>query len=221
MFNAERMLGQMLSGALGGAMGGGSGGGRRRGGSLLGGASKAQLGVGLLGIAMAAWEHYQQGQKPAAQSAANAASMPPAPLASMPPPPPPPPPGPEMTRAAPMMDVRQQQAALLIRTMIAAAAADGVIDSDERAGILERARTLGDEPDAVAFLEAEMRQPLGIAELAAQTPGSMRQDVYAAAILAIEVDSDHEHRWLADLASALKIEAADRSAIHQQLGLPG
>ena len=126
-----------------------------------------------------------------------------------------------MTRAAPMMDVRQQQAALLIRAMIAAAAADGEIDANERAGILDRARSLGDEPDALAFLEAEMRQPLGIAELTAQTPASMRQDVYTAAILAIEVDSEHEHRWLDDLASSLKIESADRAAIHQQLGLAG
>ena len=124
-----------------------------------------------------------------------------------------------MTRAAPMMDVRQQQAALLIRAMIAAAAADGEIDADERSGIVDLARALGDEPDAVAFLENEMRHPLRISELVAQTPGSLRQDGYAAAILAIEVDSEHEQRWLADLASALKLEPAERTAIHQQLGL--
>ncbi|MBD8526597.1 DUF533 domain-containing protein [Pseudomarimonas arenosa] len=215
MFNAERMLGQMLSGALGGAMGGGSR--RRRGGSMLSGAAKAQIGVGLLGVAMAAWEHYKQSDAPAARAEPGNAASTTAGIAAVPPPPPPP--MPEMTRAAPMMDVRQQQAALLIRAMVAAAAADGEIDADERAGIIDRARVLGDEPEALAFLEAEMRHPLRISELAAQAPSSLRQDVYAAAILAIEVDSEHEKRWLADLASALKIEQSERAAIHQQLGL--
>ena len=118
-----------------------------------------------------------------------------------------------------MMDMRQQQAALLIRSMIAAAAADGLIDADERAGILDRARALGDEPEALAFLESEMRQPLGIAELVAQTPGSLAGDVYAAALLAIEIDSEAERHWLADLADQLKLSADDRATIHQQLGM--
>ena len=65
MFDPERLLGQMIGGALGGAFGGR--GGRRnsafRTGDLAG---KAQLGIGLLGIAMAAWEHYQQPRAPAA-----------------------------------------------------------------------------------------------------------------------------------------------------------
>ncbi|MCI1728700.1 MAG: hypothetical protein LKM32_04635 [Chiayiivirga sp.] len=59
--------GQMLGGGLGDAFGGKRGKKRRGawGGGLSTGA-KAQLGVGLLGIAMAAWEHYSQKSAPAA-----------------------------------------------------------------------------------------------------------------------------------------------------------
>jgi hypothetical protein len=72
MFDPERLLKQMLSGALGGALGGERG--RKkyksRGGMSgalggLGSGGKAALGLGALGVAMAAWEHYK------GQSAAN------------------------------------------------------------------------------------------------------------------------------------------------------
>ena len=65
MFNAERLLGQLMGQALGGQLGGGR---KRRKQSFglpgLSGGGKAALGLGLLGVAMAAYEHYQQ--KPAA-----------------------------------------------------------------------------------------------------------------------------------------------------------
>src|SRR5690606_15392079 len=82
MLDPERLLGQMLSGALGGALGG-----KRRArqtslgggiGGLLGGggAARAQLGIGLLGIAVAAWEHYASQPKAAGPDGAPAAAAP-------------------------------------------------------------------------------------------------------------------------------------------------
>lgn len=235
MFDPERLLGQMVSGALGGAIGGKSA--RRRGkggmGGLLGGSGigKAQVGIGLLGVAMAAWEHYSSQQKagaaaPAAPPAASPVMAPPG--ASAPPPPPPPPAfvgaapaeASAATRAAPMLDMRRQQAVLLVRAMIAAAAADGLIDADERAGILERAGKLGDDPETLQFLRAELDAPVDIAELVAQTPRSLSSEVYAAALLAIELDTPQERAWMDDLAGRLGIEADARSDLHRQLGLP-
>ncbi|MCM2355081.1 MAG: hypothetical protein NDI68_00140, partial [Arenimonas sp.] len=85
MFNAERLLGQLMGQALGGQLGGHK---RKRGkssglGGMMGGMStgtKAQLGLGLLGVAMAAFEHYQN--KPGATPQPMAG-----PGAAMPPPP--------------------------------------------------------------------------------------------------------------------------------------
>lgn len=237
MFNPERLLGQMVSGALGGALGGrmdkrrerhrsgglsgGIGGGL---GGLLSGnvGGKAQLGLGLLGVAMAAFEHYSQSGKqaqPAAAAPAGAPLM--APPAMTPPPPPPPM---DMsasgaTRAAPMLDLRRQEAMLLVRTMIAAAAADGSIDGNERAGILERARALGDDPESLRFLEGELSHPVSVAELVAQTPRSMADEIYAAAALSIDIDTEHERQWLDSLAHGLSLSPQTRQALHQQIGL--
>lgn len=232
MFDPERLLGQMVSGALGGALGGKSAKRRSRGGmgNLLGGSGlgKAQVGIGLLGVAMAAWEHYSSQQKAPAQGGAQPAmaAPPPMPMAAATPPPPPPgmpaaPPAPgEATRAAPMLDVRRQQAVLLIRSMIAAAAADGQIDASERAGILDRARSLGDDAETLQFLQAELDAPVDIAELVAQTPRSLSNEVYAAALLAIELDTAQERAWMDDLAQRLGIEPGARADLHRQLGLP-
>lgn len=232
MFDPERLLGQMVSGALGGALGGKSAKRRKSSGmgNLLGGSgiNKAQVGIGLLGVAMAAWEHYSSQQKAPTAAAQPAMAPPPMPAATMPaatmPPPPPPPPAADAatdaTRSAPMLDIRRQQAVLLIRAMIAAAAADGLIDADERAGILDRARNLGDDPETLQFLQAELDAPVDIAELVAQTPRSLSSEVYAAALLAIELDTPQERAWMDGLAQRLGILPEARADLHRQLGLP-
>ncbi|MCE7929918.1 MAG: hypothetical protein DYH17_00875, partial [Xanthomonadales bacterium PRO6] len=80
MFDVEKLLGQMLSGGVGGGRRE-----RRAHGSFgIPGVSKAQLGVGAIGIAIAAWEHFKSRQP---ESATAPAPVPGAP-AAMPPPPP-------------------------------------------------------------------------------------------------------------------------------------
>ncbi len=231
MFDPERLLQQMVGGALGGALGGRSR-SRNRGGGIAGalGGGKAQLGLGLLGVAFAAYEHYSSQQR----SATTAAT--PMPAAAMPPPPPPaavPPPPPaasnaelpplparyEPTRYQPMLDVKRQEAALLVRSMIAAAAADGLIDDGERGAILERARAAGDDADTLAFLERELAHPVSAEELVAQTPRSLSEQVYAASALAISIDTDAERAYLDRLAAGLGIDAARRAELHAGIGL--
>lgn len=221
MLDPERLLGQMLSGALGGALGGKSHKrhAKRSGGlgGLLGSnpAAKAQLGIGLLGVAMAAWEHYSSQPK---REAASLASVP----SSLPAAPPPPPPAAlpvDATRPAPMLDMRRQQAVLLIRAMIAAAAADGAIDDAERAAILDRARSIGDDTESLDFLRAELGAPLDAEQLVAQTPRSLSNEVYAAAALAITIDTEAERAWLDRLALRLGIAPETRATLHREIGL--
>ena len=153
MFDPERLLGQMLGGALGDAFGGQRG--RRKRSSVFGTGNfggKAQLGLGLLGVAMAAFEHYGQQNRastvPTGMTPAPAAPPPPPPAASAMPPPPPP--ATMTTRVMPVLDEHQQQVVLLIRTMIAAANADGHIDAGERDTILARAREGGLDEETLA-----------------------------------------------------------------------
>jgi len=249
MINPEQLLGQILGGSMGGSFGGkrrrkgglggllggmtgmGGGGGSgssSRGGGMLGGisgATKAKLGVGLLGIAYAAYDHYSK--KQATPSAAIPAQSPQA--TAFPPPPPgasaPPPLPIGAVGAAPMsssaqmpLDGRQRDMMLLIQAMIAAAAADGLIDADERQTILARADDAQLDAETRAFLIAELDEPKSLAAIVRATRPEIAGDVYAASCLAISLDTDAERAYLATLATRLNLPESQRQEIHQQLG---
>ncbi len=215
MFNVEKLLGQMLSGGV-------TPGRSRRNSSLIPGVSKAQLGVGVIGLAMAAWEHYkgQQGATASAPAAGPGAMPPPPPpapgqlpAASMPPPAPPP------ARSEPAPSERSADASHLIRSMIAAANADGQIDAQERGAILERALEAGLDPATQQFLMGELRAPATLEQIAAATRPALKLETYAAAMIAITVDTEAERAYLDRLAGALGLTAEDRERVHQQLQL--
>jgi len=211
MFDAERLLGQLMGDSLSGQLGGRK---RKRSsgmGSLLGGMSggtKAKLGVGLLGLAFAAYEHYKQTPSPSP----NALQTPPPPpggksAAAAPPPPP---------AAKPANDER---ALHLIRAMVCAAHADGLIDAEERDGILGRAREAGLSENDIAALDVEIRAPMTLAQLVVRTPAELRDETYAAALIAITADTDAERAFLDQLAGELQLDAGARGDIHAQLGV--
>lgn len=201
MLDAERLLGNLLGGTLSRALGG-RGSSIFRGGSLT---TKANVGIGLLGVAFAAFEHYQQ--QPAEQTAGGTPPPPPpatAQRASMPPPPPP----------AASSD-RQADAIVLIRAMIAAAQSDGRIDEDERSRIAQA--TAGLSADERTFLDTELASPHSIEQLAAAGRPGIAADLYAAASHAIVADSDAERAWLERLADALRLDAQTRQTLDRQL----
>lgn len=114
---------------------------------------------------------------------------------------------------------RSEHAMLLLRAMITAADADGLIDAAERDAILGRARAAGFDDDSLQQLDMEIRAPLTVAQLAVRTPPDLREEVYAAALIAIRADTDAERAFLADLAARIGLDAAARAALHSQLGL--
>lgn len=224
MFDPERLLGQMLGGSLGDAFGGRRG--RSRGGSLFSTgqlAGKAQIGMGLLGLALAAWEHHGEQNRLGANAPRQnpaAGVMPPPPpsaTAALPPPPPPASSQTATTRAMPLLDERQQAVVLLIRAMISAANADGHIDAEERASILSRARDGGLDEDSLHFLEAEIARPQTLAQIIGNTPPALATETYAAAALAIAIDTQAERRWLDALAQGLRLDPAVRADIDSRV----
>ncbi|MCU0757211.1 MAG: tellurite resistance TerB family protein [Xanthomonadales bacterium] len=195
--------------------------------------NKAMVGLGLLGVAFAAYDHYQQQQKPAPGGASLPPPPPPGPApmpgavpgwsTPMPPAAPPmparfgsappmPPPGPP-----PAADSSVQDAMLLIRTMIAAAAADGHIDATERAAILERAISAGLDADSQRTLLAELNAPAGIDVILAGARADLAPAIYGAARLAITVDTEAERLWLERLVAGLGLSAAQRAHVDAQL----
>jgi uncharacterized membrane protein YebE (DUF533 family) len=112
-----------------------------------------------------------------------------------------------------------QRALLMVRAMVNAAKADGQIDPEEVKRISAK---LGDaDQEARTFLVEEMRRPIDINGIARQVSSpELAVQVYAASLLAIEVDTAAERAYLRDLAGRLDLDANVTARIHQALGAP-
>ena len=105
-------------------------------------------------------------------------------------------------------------AALMLRSMIQAAKADGEMDPEERRKILGNMENA--TPSDLDFLIREMAAPVDPEGLAAETPDGMQREVYAAALMAIDLDHPAERAHLARLGAALHLTAADMAEIEGQ-----
>ncbi len=111
----------------------------------------------------------------------------------------------------------EKSAGLMLRAMIQAAKADGKIDEDEKAKILE---LVGDDAsdEDLAFVKAELAAPIDIKGLAAETPEAQKMPVYSASLMTIRVDTDAEAEYLDQLARALGLDEPTVNALHIQMG---
>jgi uncharacterized membrane protein YebE (DUF533 family) len=205
MFDAKRLLDQLVgSGAAGGFAGGLAGGALanmlagKKAKKLAGSALKAG-GLALVGgLAYKAWQSYQQA--PGAASG-DAIPVPPAGGAFLP-------------------DGSDQQAThslslLLARAVISAAKADGQIDAQESQAILNQINTLDLPAEDKAFLFEEYGRPLDIQALAdAVDSPEHAAEVYAASLLMLDPPSAPEQIYLDSLARAIGLEAGLVREIH-------
>ena len=226
MFNPEKLLGGLLMG-----------GSRRR--SGLGSLVSGGGALGLAGIAMEAVEHFMDKSKASASGQhppgpppghtrlPSKAPPPPGAVYKPPPPPgataaaPPPPPSPAPD-ASPKPDDAQtdRDAVLLIRAMIAAANADGMIDQKERNRILGKLETVDLSDQEHAFVVRELLSPAGMESVVSKvTSREMAKQVYTVSVLAIEVDTDAERRYMNTLAHQLGLDETDITDIHRKLGI--
>lgn len=103
--------------------------------------------------------------------------------------------------------VTQDAALLYIRAMIAAAAADGRIDEREMSKIVGGLKQMGIDREAEEFLANELNNPATTDQLAAGVHGDAEAvQVFTAARIAIDLDSDEEHDFLVRLADDLGID---------------
>ena len=120
-------------------------------------------------------------------------------------------------------DELQRMALLVLRSMIQAAKADGHIDAAE----IERIMGKIDEhdPDSTAaarlFVLEQMRGASDIDVLVREVRSPVdAAECYAAALLAIEMDTPVEIAYMARLASALGLQDATVARLHASLGVP-
>ena len=115
----------------------------------------------------------------------------------------------------------QRKATLMIRAMIQAAKADGQVDQQETQRIMGQLGEHGHDTEARDFVASEMRRPIDIASLVRDvTTPQEASEVYAASLMAIEVDTQVERDYLADLAGALHLPTPVVTQIHSTLGVP-
>lgn len=104
-------------------------------------------------------------------------------------------------------DSDADRALLLVRAMIAAASADGTVDDAERTAIIGNLKAAGLDDEAAAFLDAEFAAPTDIDTIVSMVEGPARAaEVYTAARLAIDVDTEEEQAFLAALAGQLSLD---------------
>ncbi len=200
--DAEQILGSMVRSALSGNRR------RRRPRRASGFASSAgsAIGMGLMGLAIGAWEHYSQKQAAGASvdtGAINTQSVPPIP-----------PPLPSQNSNT----TGDGDAVLLVRAMVAAANADWSIDAEERQRIMGEIGQSGLGAEERKFLEAEISQPISMDALVAQvTRADLAEQVYLASMLAVQVDSEAEKGYLKQLAGRLGLAPETISKLEAQL----
>ncbi|MCW5734842.1 MAG: tellurite resistance TerB family protein [Enhydrobacter sp.] len=227
MLDAKRLLEQVLGGGQadgrgsgagdflrGGAAGAGdflrgSGGGALAGGLaaiLLGSKTGRQIGGEVLklggmaavgALAYKAWNDWQAGKAPAPATETARTSTP-----LLPPP--------AGTPFNPVNEVGQQRLARhLLRAMIAAAKSDGHVDAQEQARIFGEMDKLNLSSEDKAFVMDELRSKLDIDAVAdAASSPEEAAEIYAASLLAIDIDNAAERGYLGMLAARLKLDDA-------------
>ncbi|MBP8923651.1 MAG: tellurite resistance TerB family protein, partial [Thauera sp.] len=162
-----------------------------------GGGSTAGMAI-LATIAMAALKNWTDNRREQASMAGAAASFSPEDLETM---------------TAPDTE------ALMVRAMASAAKADGRIEEDEVQRIVGKVGADGLSEEEKQFLISELRAPLDLAALVADVPNEMvAAEVYAASLLAIDLDTQEEVAYLRQLAQALRLDGATVARLHQITG---
>ncbi len=193
--NQSGDLGKYATGAAAGgvlALLLGTRGGRRVGGSALKIGSLAALGL-LAYRTYNDWQAQQQANAPASAAGVAAGVAADAPLVTLPP-----------ALPAPQTE---QHSRVLLKAMVAAAKCDGHFDDRERVLVETELRCSERDPAVRAWFEAELRQPVNAADVAAgaSTP-ELAAEVYLASLLVVDASSVQERAYLDALALALRLD---------------
>jgi len=115
----------------------------------------------------------------------------------------------------------EQGAELVLKAMINAAKADGQIGPSEIQRILGKLEAAGADSDARDFVIGEMNKPLDLDGIVAGCKKSpqLAAQVYAASLLAIEVDTPAERQYLQHLADGLGLSPEVTSRLEKTVGM--
>ncbi|MBK1721920.1 tellurite resistance TerB family protein [Thiocystis violacea] len=116
--------------------------------------------------------------------------------------------------------VMETKAQLILKGMINIAKSDGQVSVDEITRIAGKAESDGMGAEEQAWLMAELRQPLDLDAFVAEIPNQeIAAEVYAASLLAVEVDTQEERDYLRQLAEKTGLHPMVVQHIHQAMGV--
>jgi len=109
----------------------------------------------------------------------------------------------------------------VLKAMINAAKADGQIDQGEIQRIVGKLQESGMGKEAQQYVLTEMTKPLEIQALIGAAKGhpTLATQIYAASLLAIEVDTPAEKNYLDQLATGLGLNPEVTQRIKEMVGL--
>jgi uncharacterized membrane protein YebE (DUF533 family) len=104
-----------------------------------------------------------------------------------------------------------------LRAMITAMKADGQIEASEKAKLFDQLSKVALSDEEKAFLFDEMAKPLDISAVVADaTSPEVAASLYAASLVAINVEGVAEKAYLADLAARLNLDAGLVRTLHAE-----
>ncbi len=116
----------------------------------------------------------------------------------------------------------EQSSELVLRAMINATKADGRVDQAEVNRMMGKFSEIGVDAEGQRYLMAQLRQPMETENLIAfaKNKPDLAAQIYAASLLAIEVDTQAEKNYLDRLATGLGLSPQVTARIQQMVGLP-
>lgn len=115
----------------------------------------------------------------------------------------------------------ERHAEIVFKAMINAAKADGQIDQEEIRRIIGKLQEVGVDAESQQYVMTEMQKPMETRKLVAAAKGKpeLAAEVYGASLLAIEVDTPEEKKYLEQLAAGLGLGPEIAHRIQTMVGL--
>jgi uncharacterized membrane protein YebE (DUF533 family) len=115
----------------------------------------------------------------------------------------------------------EQHSELILKAMINAAKADGQIDEGEMRRIVGKLHEIGVDSEAQHYVMTQMQKPMETEKLIAAAQGrpELAAQMYGASLLAIEVDTPAEKKYLDQLAAGLGLDPKVAQRIQGLVGL--
>lgn len=111
-------------------------------------------------------------------------------------------------------------ATLTVQAMINAAKADGHIDKQETERLVGKLREDGITDEEQRFVMEEMRKPMDTDAIVQAVPNEqIAAQIYTASLMAINVDTAAEKRYMQELASKLGLNQQVTAYLHQAVGM--